>query len=145
MVLNFKEECKCQPMTINRLLEPFNQIMNFTLIFIYLGMELLFWGLDQENKVCFIGHLFGLVSGFMVGFIVLDNKIVEPWETISGKVLIIAYVLSIFIMVVLNIKNDGIIDEPCWDCEKAVHRIWISTNTTNPNLNCGLQTGYAHA
>ena len=144
MLLNFKEECKCQPMTINRLLEPFNQIMNFTLIFIYLTMELLFYAVDQENKVCFIGHLFGLVSGFMVGFIVLDNKIVEPWETIGGKVLIIVYTSSIVIMAVLNIGSiSGVIDEPCWNCEKAVHRIWNSNKAIDYG-NCGLQTGHAH-
>ena len=144
MLLNFKEECKCQPMTINRLLEPFNPIMNFTLIFIYLTMELLFYAIDQENKVCFIGHLFGLVSGFMVGFIVLDNKIVEPWETLGGKVLIIVYLSSILLMAVLNIGFlSGIIDEPCWNCEKAVHRIWNSNKTIDYG-NFGLQTGHAH-
>ena len=145
MVLNFKEECKCQPMTINRLLEPFNPIMNFTLIFIYLTMELVFFAIDQENKVCFVGHLFGLVSGFMVGFIVLDNKIVEPWETIGGKVLIIVYVSSIVLMAVLNTGLlPGIVDEPCWNCKKAVHQIWNS-NKTIAHGNCGLQTGHAHA
>ena len=75
MVLNFKEECRCTPFTIKRLLEPFNPIMNFTLIFLYLIMEVTFVGIDFENKICYLGHLVGLLSGFVVGFIVLDNKV----------------------------------------------------------------------
>ena len=132
MVLNFKEEFRCSPMTLEklkenfsleRLLEPFNPIMNLALIFIYLAMEITFFVTDEEDKICFVGHIFGLLSGFMVGFIVLDNKVVEPWETTGGKCLICFYTLVFLTMIVLHISNPNLLANLCWDSKKAIKQI----------------------
>ena len=143
MVLNFKEECRIEcPITMKRLLEPFNPIMNFTLIIVYLIMEISFSAGDQEEKICFLGHLFGFLSGFIVGFIVLDNRKEEPWETITGRVLFSAYIMVFLCMIVLHMGEFSIVDNRCMNCKKAVHNILNMTDFTTHQgkwENCGNQ------
>merc|ERR1712025_723931 len=129
MVLNFKEECRCTSFTIKRLLEPFNPIMNFTLIFLYLMMEVTFVGIDFENKVCYLGHLVGFLSGFVVGFIVLDNKVEEPWETFTGRFLLSSYIIGVLCMMVLHMGEFSVLESRCLHCWKAAHQIWNSNLT----------------
>ena len=141
MVLNFKEECRIEcPITMKRLLEPFNPIMNFTLIIVYLIMEISFSIVDHEEKICFLGHLFGFLSGFIIGFIVLDNRKEEPWETITGRVLFSVYIMVFLCMIVLHMGEFSIVDTRCMDCKKAVHNILNMTDFSQYQgewQNCG--------
>ena len=74
-------------------------------------MEISFSAGDQEEKICFLGHLFGFLSGFIVGFIVLDNRKEEPWETITGRVLFSAYIMVFLCMIVLHMGEFSIVKD----------------------------------
>ena len=137
MVLNFKEECRIEcPITMKRLLEPFNPIMNFTLIIVYLIISISFSVDDQEEKISSLGHLFGFLSGFIIGSIVLDNRKEEPY---MEGVLISAYIMVFLFMVILH-HVGHIVDTRCFDCKKAVKNILTMANFSQHQgkwENCG--------
>ena len=102
-------------------------------------MEISFSVVDQEEKICFLGHLFGFLSGFIIGFIVLDNRKEEPWETITGRVLFSVYIMVFLCMIVLHMGEFSIVDTRCMNCKKAVHNIMNMTNFSTHQKweNCG--------
>ena len=144
MVLNYKEEFslrRCIP-TWNglsrRLLQPFNPLMTFAILFCYLvGEGIMFLHAvftEDVHKICFSGHAFGLISGVIVGIIVLDNKVTENWEKILKRSLVVFYIIIFLTMLIINFSfiternggeeisanqtNHGL-PNPCWNCWKS--------------------------
>ena len=112
MVLNYKEEYKANICLPNwkgfwrAARKPFSPLMTFALIFLYLildGVLVLIATLRESNhKTCYGGHAFGLLSGFIVGIIILENRIEEPWENILRKVLLCLYYTAFLSMAIMH-------------------------------------------
>ena len=100
MVLNFKAGRYW-----GFIIGPFIQILILTVIFVYLIMEVGFFAVDEE-KSCFLGHLFGFLSGIIVGFIVLDNRKEKAWVSITRRILITIYMLVFICMVLLSMMRN---------------------------------------
>ena len=89
---------------------------------------------EDVHKICFSGHAFGLVSGVVVGIIVLDNKVTENWEKILKRSLVVFYIIVFLTMLIINFsfiterdggeeisanqENHGL-PNPCWNCWKS--------------------------
>ena len=153
MFLNYKEEFspkRCVPTFKGlgkRMMQPFNPLMTFVILFLYLlaeGIMFLDASLNKdEHKICYIGHIFGLVSGIVVGIIILDNKVKENWEKILKRVLIFIYTITFLTLLIVNFsfvteneekgtkgENHGL-PNPCWDCWKS---FWNESATHKNHL-----------
>jgi len=89
---------------------------------------------EDVHKICFAGHAFGLISGVIVGIIVLDNKVTENWEKILKRSLIVFYIIIFLTILVINFSfitegnggeeisanqtNHGL-PNPCRNCWKS--------------------------
>ena len=138
MVLNFKEECRC--VGIKKMCKLFTLFFNFSLVILYLLIEIILFATDDHGKISHSGHFCGLLSGFVVGFIVLDNRKKDLWETRTVKVLMILYAIVFLGMMLLHMTKNDYLDYYCFDCKKAFHNIIVSTNystTCNTWESCG--------
>ena len=132
MVLNFKEEFRC--VGIKKMCKLFTLCFNFSLVILYLLIELILFATHDDGKISHSGHFCGLLSGFVVGFIVLDNRKKDPWETITGKVLMILYAIVFLGMMLLHMSNTEFLDEYCLKCKKAIHKI-LDSNRNSTECN----------
>ena len=143
MVLNFKEEC-LPTLGSLKMCKLFTLFFNFSVVMLYLLIELILYGTQHgEGKISHAGHFCGLLSGFVVGFIVLDNRKKDSWETIAGRVLIILYAIVFFGMMLVHMTKNEYLDYYCFDCKKAFHNIIDSTRNSsacNEWKNCGNPT-----
>ena len=57
---------------------------------------------EDVHKICFAGHGFGLISGVIVGIIVLDNKVTENWEKNLKRSLVVFYIIIFLTMLIIN-------------------------------------------
>ena len=89
---------------------------------------------EDVHKICFSGHAFGLISGVIVGIIVLDNKVTENWEKILKRSLVVFYIIVFLTMLIINFSfiternggeeisayqtNHGL-PNPCRNCWKS--------------------------
>ena len=141
MLLNYNEEFKasiCLPnwrSVFKAAVKPFSPLMTIALIFAYLIIDAVLVIIDLQSsshhKTCYGGHGFGILGGFIVGIIVLDNRVVEKWENILRKVLLYLFSATCLTMLVMhftflteenhggNITRNHGLPEPCWDCWKA--------------------------
>jgi hypothetical protein len=141
MVLNYKEEFSPRKMVPTwrglgrRMLQPFNPLMTFAILFCYLiGEGIMFLhaiSTEDVHKICFAGHGFGLISGVIVGIIVLDNKVTEYWEKILKRALVVFYIITFFTMLVMNFsfiteRNGG----------EEISRNQTNHGLPNPCRNC---------
>ena len=159
MVLNYKEEFslkRCIPTwkgLSRRLLQPFNPLMTFAILFCYLiGEGIMFFHAvltKDVHKICYTGHAFGLISGVIVGIIVLDNKVAESWEKILKRSLVVFYIIIFLTMLIINFSfitehnggeeisvnqtNHGL-PNPCRNCWKS---FW-NASALIPNQICTL-------
>jgi hypothetical protein len=141
MVLNFKEECRFVGLT--KMCKLFTLFFNFSLVILYILIEIILFATDDHEKISHTGHFCGLLSGFVVGFIVLDNRKKDPWETIVGKVFIILYAIVFLGMMLMHMTKNEYLDYYCFDCKKAFHNIIDSTRNSsecNEWKNCGNST-----
>ena len=131
MVLNFKEEFRC--VGIKKMCKLFTLFFNFSLVILYLLIEIILFATHDDGKISHSGHFCGLLSGFVVGFIVLDNRKKDAWETIWRKVLIILYAIVFVGMMLLHMGRTKYLDDYCLDCKKAFHNI---INSTRDSTEC---------
>ena len=141
MVLNFKEECRFVGLT--KMCKLFTLFFNFSLVILYILIEIILFATDDHEKISHTGHFCGLLSGFVVGFIVLDNRKKDTWETVLGKVFIILYSIVFLGMMLMHMTKNEYLDYYCFDCKKAFHNIIDSTRNSsecNEWKNCGNST-----
>ena len=142
MVLNFNEEC-IKPKNLKDLknmCKLFTLFFNFSLVILYILIEIILTATDDHEKISHTGHFCGLLSGFVVGIIVLDNRKKDPWETRTRKVLIVLYAIVFLGMMLLHMTKNEYLDYYCFDCKKAFHNIIDSTrnsSTCNTWEKCG--------
>ena len=129
MVLNFKEECRCVGLT--KMCKLFTLFFNFSLVIVYILIEIILFATDDHEKISHTGHFCGLLSGFVVGFIVLDNREEDAWETKKRKVLIILYTIVFLGMMLLHMTKNEYLDYYCFDCKKAFHNIIDSARNSS--------------
>ena len=101
------------------------------------------------HKICYTGHAFGLISGVIVGIIVLDNKVTENWERILKRSLVVFYIIIFLTMLIMNFSfvtehnggeeirasqtNHGL-PNPCRNCWKS---FW-NESALKPNHACSI-------
>ena len=138
IVLNFKEEVRC--VGIKKMCKLFTVFFNFSLVILYILIEIILSATDDHEKISHTGHFCGLLSGFVVGFIVLDNRKKDAWESITGRVLIILYAIVFFGMMLVHMSRTDYLDDYCLDCKKSIHNILKSTRNAsecNTWTSCG--------
>ena len=132
MVLNFKEECLPTLGSLRKMCNLFTLFFNFSVVMLYLLIELILFATHHdEGKISHSGHFCGLLSGFIVGFIVLDNRKEDFWETIWRKVLIVLYTIVFLGMMLLHMSRTDYLDDYCLDCKKSIRNILNSTRNSS--------------
>ena len=141
MVLNFKEECLPTLGSLRKMCNLFTLFFNFSVVMLYLLIELILFATHHdEGKISHSGHFCGLLSGFVVGFIVLDNRKNDAWENIWRKVLIVLYTIVFLGMMLLHMSRTKYLDDYCFDCKKAIHNI-LDSNRNSSQCNTWRECG----
>ena len=110
--------------------KPLSLLMTIAILFLILALDGIM-GFISDYKICYASRAFGLLSGGIVGMIVLTPKNARNWEKILKKVLHIIYCVTFSTMFIIHFiflldKNTGSIGrrnfglpEPCWNCWKS--------------------------
>ena len=142
---NFQNEKNRMTGVSNRLLQPFNPLMTIGVTLLYLILEVVLAYANHSDKVCYKGHLFGMLSGAMIGIVILDNVREHRWEKILKYILLFIFSISFLIMVILHFTfitehksevephDHHNLPDPCYNCWKA---FWNSSALPNNPTVC---------
>ena len=98
---------------------------------------------DDQTNVSYVAHIFGALSGLLVGIVVLKNRKVEHWERKLKIACVITFVSILLVFILFNVTASVWKDEFFHKQDPALEncqlRLWVKYNQSyhNPTLGRG--------